>query len=125
MIVSQTKLIAKTSVQIAVKENVTPEFIGLLTEFIMKYRRGTGLSIENIKNDISFSGTLLQDSQRSFTEDSREPLVKFPEISNPEYHKTKGHPPKCLKSSIEKSKNTSVGNIQRTCRYCLVKGHII
>src|SRR4051794_10647880 len=75
--------VAKTSVQIAVKEDVTPEFIGLLTEFIMKYRRGTGLSIETIKNDISFSGTLLQDSQRFFTEDSREPLAELPEISNP------------------------------------------
>jgi hypothetical protein len=117
--------VAKTSVQIAVKEDVTPEFIGLLTEFIMKYRRGTGLSIETIKNDISFSGTLLQDSQRFFTEDSREPLAKLPEISNSEYHKTKGRPPKRLKSSIEESKNTSVGNIQRTCRYCLVKSHNI
>ncbi|PKK66299.1 hypothetical protein RhiirC2_714941 [Rhizophagus irregularis] len=102
---------AKTSVQIAVKEDVTPEFIGLLTEFIMKYHRGTGLSIENIKNDISFLGTLLQDPQRSFTENSREPLAELPEISNPEYHKTKGRPPKRLKSSIEESKNTSVGNI--------------
>ncbi|PKK69271.1 hypothetical protein RhiirC2_712788 [Rhizophagus irregularis] len=102
---------AKTSVQIAVKEDVTPEFIGLLTEFIMKYHRGTGLSIENIKNDISFLGTLLQDPQRSFTENSREPLAELPEISNPEYHKTKGHPLKHLKSSIKESKNTSVGNI--------------
>ncbi|CAB5123926.1 unnamed protein product [Rhizophagus irregularis] len=118
--------VVKTSVQIAVKEDVTPEFIGLLTEFIMKDRRETGLSIENIKNDISFLGTLLQDPQRSFTENSREPLAELPEISNPKYLKTKGHPFKRLKSSIEESKNTSVGNIQRTCRYCLVtKGHNI
>ncbi|PKY13633.1 hypothetical protein RhiirB3_496339 [Rhizophagus irregularis] len=121
-----TMSVAKTSVQIAIKEDVTPEFIGLLTEFIMKYRRRTGLSIENIKNDISISGTLLQDPQRSFTENSREPLAELPEISNPKYLKTKGHPSKRLKSSIEESKNTSVGNIQRTCRYCLVtKGHNI
>ncbi|CAB5211465.1 unnamed protein product [Rhizophagus irregularis] len=115
--------VVKTSVQIAVKEDVTPEFIGLLTEFIMKYHRGTGLSIENIKNDISFSGILLQDLQRSFTENSREPLAELPEISNPKYHKNKRS--KHLKSSIEESKNTSVENIQRTCRYCFVKGHNI
>ncbi|CAB4391165.1 unnamed protein product [Rhizophagus irregularis] len=78
----------KTSVQIAVKEDVISEFIGLLTE-----------------------NTLLQDPQRSFTENSREPLAELPEISNPEYHKTKGHPLKHLKSSIKESKNTSVGNI--------------
>ncbi|RGB28590.1 hypothetical protein C1646_673116 [Rhizophagus diaphanus] len=59
------------------------------------------------------------------TEDSREPLAELPEISNSEYHKTKGRPPKRLKSSIEESKNKFVGNIQRTCRYCLVKGHNI
>ncbi|CAB4384521.1 unnamed protein product [Rhizophagus irregularis] len=87
---SNAMSVAKTSIQIAVKEDVIPEFIGLLTEFIMKYRRRIGLSIENIKNDISFSNTLLQDPQRSFTENSKEPLAELPEISNPEYHKTKG-----------------------------------
>src|SRR2546423_1587870 len=43
--------VAKTSIQIAVMENSTSELIGILTEFIMKYRRSTGLSIEPIKND--------------------------------------------------------------------------
>ena len=52
-----TMSIAKTSIQIAVTENVTAELIGILTGFIMKYRRSTGLNIENTKNAISFSGT--------------------------------------------------------------------
>src|SRR5204863_5696112 len=49
--------VAKTSIQIAVTENVTAELIGILTQFIMKYRRSTGLSIENTESAISFSGT--------------------------------------------------------------------
>ena len=39
--------VAKTSIQIAVTENVTAELIGILTGFIIKYRKSTGLSIEN------------------------------------------------------------------------------
>ena len=40
--------IAKTSVQIAVAEGVTSELTGLLTEFIIKYHRNTGLNIEEV-----------------------------------------------------------------------------
>ncbi|CAG8755299.1 17715_t:CDS:2, partial [Rhizophagus irregularis] len=43
--------IAKTSIQIAITEGVTAELIGILTQFIMKYRRSTSLSIENKKPD--------------------------------------------------------------------------
>ena len=39
--------IAKTSIQIAVTVNATTELIGILTQFIMKYRRSTGLNIES------------------------------------------------------------------------------
>ena len=49
--------IAKTSIQIAVTENVTAELIRILTQFITKYRRSTGLSFENTESAISFSGT--------------------------------------------------------------------
>ena len=41
-----TMSVAKTSVQIAVSENTTSELIGILTQFIMKYRQGTGLGME-------------------------------------------------------------------------------
>ena len=49
--------VAKTSIQIAVTENATVELIGILIQFIMKYCRSTGLSIENTESAISFSGT--------------------------------------------------------------------
>ena len=49
--------VAKTSIQIAVTENVTAELIRNLTQFITKYRRSTGLSFENTESVISFSGT--------------------------------------------------------------------
>ena len=41
-----TMSVAKTSVQIAVVESATGELTGLLTQFIMKYRQGTGLGME-------------------------------------------------------------------------------
>ena len=49
--------IAKTSIQIAITENVTAKLIRILTQFIMKYRRSTSLSIENTECAIPFSGT--------------------------------------------------------------------
>ena len=49
--------IAKTSIQIAVTEDVTAELIRILTQSITKYRRSTGLSLENTESAISFSGT--------------------------------------------------------------------
>jgi hypothetical protein len=45
--------IAKMSIQIAVTKDVTAELIGILIQFIMKYRRSTSLSIE--KSTIFFS----------------------------------------------------------------------
>ncbi|CAB5093278.1 unnamed protein product [Rhizophagus irregularis] len=58
-----TMSIAKTSIQIAITEDVTAELIGILTQFIMKYRRSTGLSIEK-------STESLQDSQGSSIQDN-------------------------------------------------------
>src|ERR1044072_8899893 len=40
-----TMSVAKTSVQIAMAKGVTSEPIGLLTEFIIKYRQNTGLNV--------------------------------------------------------------------------------
>ncbi|RGB23357.1 hypothetical protein C1646_774629, partial [Rhizophagus diaphanus] len=53
----------------------------------MKYRRSTGLSIEK-------STESLQDLQESSIQDNLQPLSVLPDISNPEYHKPKGRPPK-------------------------------
>ncbi|CAB5203236.1 unnamed protein product [Rhizophagus irregularis] len=75
--------IAKTSIQIAVTEDVTAELIEILTQFIMKYRRSTGLNIEK-------STESLQDLQGSSIQDNPQPLSVLPDISNPEYHKPKG-----------------------------------
>ena len=47
--------VAKTSIQVVVMENATAELIGILIQFIMKYRQSPGLSIENTKNYLSFS----------------------------------------------------------------------
>ncbi|CAB5122944.1 unnamed protein product [Rhizophagus irregularis] len=75
--------IAKTSIQIAVTEDVTAELIRILTQFIMKYRRSTSLGIEK-------STESLQDLQGSSIQDNPQPLSVLPDISNPEYHKPKG-----------------------------------
>jgi hypothetical protein len=48
--------IAKTNIQIAITKDVTAELIEILKQFIMKYRKSTGLSIE--KSTISFSDTI-------------------------------------------------------------------
>jgi hypothetical protein len=48
-----TMSIAKTNVQIAVTEGATGELTGLLTQFIMKYRRATGLNIEKVQEGLS------------------------------------------------------------------------
>jgi len=62
--------VAKTSVQVAVAEGTTIELIGLLTQFITKYRCNTGLNINEIQKVIPHNNNI-------------------PEISNPEYHKPK------------------------------------
>uniref|UniRef100_A0A1D1YBG6 Putative zinc finger protein 012R n=1 Tax=Anthurium amnicola TaxID=1678845 RepID=A0A1D1YBG6_9ARAE len=114
--------VAKTGIQVAIAEGVTAELIEIITQFIMKYRRNTGLNVESTKNQFTFSA---QESftQESFTQEVRRPLVPLLNVSNPEYHRPKGRPPKRLKSSIEESKNLDV--VQRTCGYCSAKGHNI
>ncbi|CAB4443963.1 unnamed protein product [Rhizophagus irregularis] len=125
-----TMSVAKTCIQIAVTEDVTAELIGILTQFIMKYRRSTGLSIENTGSAVSFSGTeSLQDSQGSSIQNYHQPLSILPEISNPEYHKPKGRPPKRYRSVVENNHVTSGksndATVQKTCSYCSGKGHNI
>ncbi|CAB5197940.1 unnamed protein product [Rhizophagus irregularis] len=117
--------VAKTSIQITVTENVTDELITILIQFITKYRRNTGLSA------ISFPGTeLLQESQGSSIQDNQQPLLIFPEVSNPEYHRPKGRPPhKRYKSVVENdcviSGKSNETTAQKTCSYCSGKGHNI
>ncbi|RIB12625.1 hypothetical protein C2G38_2041674 [Gigaspora rosea] len=92
--------LAKTSVQIAVAEGVAAELVGCLIQFITKYCRNTGLG-----------------SHSNITE-----------VSNPEYHKPRGRPPKRLKSYIEEDKEIAKQHSnreQRTCSYCSGKGHNI
>ncbi|RGB23353.1 hypothetical protein C1646_774623, partial [Rhizophagus diaphanus] len=94
--------IVKTSIQIAVTEDVTAELIGILTYHILY---SIGLSFENTKNFIFFSGTeSLQDSQGSSIQDNLQLLSILPDISNPEYHKPKGQPPKWYKSMVENNR---------------------
>ncbi|CAG8553558.1 6768_t:CDS:2, partial [Rhizophagus irregularis] len=88
---------AKTSVQIAVIEGATGELTGLLTQFIMKYRRATGLNIEEVQE----------------------------EISNPEYHKPKGRSPKRYKAVTEMANKQNITSSSKTCSHCLEKGHNI
>ncbi|PKY53796.1 hypothetical protein RhiirA4_426285 [Rhizophagus irregularis] len=101
--------VAKTGVQIAVSENATAELIGILTQFIMKYRNNNGLGVKEIHHEI------------------RQPLSdlnSISEIANPEYHRTKGRPPKRYKSSVEINTSKSTTSV-KTCSYCLGRGHNI
>ena len=106
--------VVKTSVQIAVSENTTSKLIGILTQFIMKYRQGTGLDMKGTNEIRSLKRQPLSDSNYNISE-----------ISNPEYHRAKGRPPKRYKSLVE-HQNTSKSNSSfKTCSYCLGRGHNI
>ena len=117
--------VAKTSVQIAVAESVTGELTGLLTQFIMKYRRKMGLTVNEVQEVSSYDG-IKNDYQRQ----PLDPLVildnnSISEISNPEYHKPKGHPPKRYKARTEIANNQHISSSSKTCSYCLEKGYNI
>uniref|UniRef100_U9U337 Uncharacterized protein n=1 Tax=Rhizophagus irregularis (strain DAOM 181602 / DAOM 197198 / MUCL 43194) TaxID=747089 RepID=U9U337_RHIID len=96
--------LAKTSIQIlAVAESTTAELIGILMQFIMKYHNNTGLDIE-------------------------EPLDNIQILSNPKYHKAKGHPPKCYKLSVEDNNQTMAKSNEgglKTCSYYLSREYNI
>jgi hypothetical protein len=118
-----TMSVAKTSVQIAVAEGVSGELVGLLSQFIMKYRHSTGLNISEVQEIFSCDVT-----ENSCQRKPLEPLVvidnnSIPEISNPEYHKPKGRPPKRYKAPTENNQN--IPSSSRTCSCCQEKGHNI
>jgi len=126
-----TMSVAKTSIQVAIAEGVTPELIGLLTQFITKYHNNTGLNIEEVHHSISHFNDEIQESSSVSNNHQRQPFIELeerniPEISNPEYHKPKGRPPKRYKSSTEENnKNQHMPSSSKTCSYCLEKGHNI
>ncbi|CAB5130638.1 unnamed protein product [Rhizophagus irregularis] len=97
-----TMSLAKTSIQIAVAESATAELIGILMQFIMKYRNNTGLGIEEVYQFSSLQNNVLQESliNTEICNNTQQPLDNL-QISNPEYHKAKGRPPKRYKSSVQ------------------------
>ena len=124
-------LVAKTSIQVAIAEGITSELIELLTQFIMKYHHNTGLNIKEVHHSILHLNDEIQQESSSVTikDSCWQPLVELDscdilKISNPEYHKLKGHSLKWYKSSNEE-------NIQhislsfKTCNYYLEKGYNI
>ncbi|PKC58236.1 hypothetical protein RhiirA1_471281 [Rhizophagus irregularis] len=117
--------VAKTSVQIAVMEGAMGELTGLLSQFIMKYRNNIGLNINEVQETFSYNVT-----NNNCQWQPLEPLVivdnnSIPEISNPEYHKPKGRPPKRYKSQMEMTSKQNITSSSKTCSYCLEKGHNI
>ncbi|RIB05008.1 hypothetical protein C2G38_2047957 [Gigaspora rosea] len=108
-------------------EDVTAELTGLLTQFLMKYHRNTGLNIKEVhysmsqSNKIQESYSIVADSERQVL--SNNTSCNLPEISNPEYHKPRGRPPKRLKSAIEEDNNKHKLSSSKTCGYCQEKEH--
>src|SRR6266540_6253082 len=90
--------VAKTSVQIAVTEGVTSELIGLLTEFIIKYRQNTSLNIKEIYYVLPLNNEIQEPSSAIITDSCN--ILK---ISNLKYHKPKGRLLKHYKSSTEEN----------------------
>ncbi|CAG8754003.1 10176_t:CDS:2, partial [Cetraspora pellucida] len=107
-----TMSVAKTSVQVAVAEGVTSKLIELFTQFIMKHCRNTELNIEEtcqLKVGISGS-SVLKTNEHPLDND----ISNLPEITNPEYHKPRGCPPKHLKPSTEKNNNQYIASSSKT-----------
>ncbi len=111
--------VAKTSVQIAVVKGVTSELTGLLTEFIIKYRRNTSLNIEEVHYVSLLNNEIQEPSSATITDSCN--ILK---ILNPEYHKPKGRLLKRYKLSTEEN-NIQHITLSKTCSYCLEKGHNI
>src|SRR2546430_1264188 len=114
--------LAKTSIQITIAEGATEELIGTFMQFIIKYHNNTGLGINQT------SLTSLEQSnvlQKSFTNmeiynNQQQLLDNFPEVTNPEYHKAKEHPPKRYKSSVEVISSSVVKpkeSVFKSCSY--------
>ncbi|PKY48943.1 hypothetical protein RhiirA4_404904 [Rhizophagus irregularis] len=95
----------------------------------MKYRNNTGLGIEEVHQFSSLQNNVLQESHinTEICNNTQQPLDNL-QISNPEYHKAKGRPPKRYKSSVEDNNQTMAKSNEgglKTCSYCLGRGHNI
>ena len=113
-------------------EGITSELAGLLTQFIIKYCRNTGLDIEEVHHSISYLNDEIQEfsSVTIMNNCQRQPLIKLDdqnvsEISNPEYYKLKDCLLKCYKSSVKENNNRHISSSSKICSYCLEKGHNI
>ncbi|RIB29898.1 hypothetical protein C2G38_2027359 [Gigaspora rosea] len=120
--------VAKTSKQIAIEEGVTSELTGLLTQFITKYRRNTGLNIEKVYRPVLHS--INNQESPMLANNKRQPLsdnvsYNIIEILNPEYHNPRGRPPKHLKSATKEDNNLCKSQFSKTCSYWQEKGHNI
>ncbi|RIB19409.1 hypothetical protein C2G38_2181881 [Gigaspora rosea] len=112
--------IAKTCVQTAFTENTTSDLIGVMVQC---YNEQDHNPYNNEQYGDKFKLPLEEVEVDS----------NLHEVSNPEYHKPRGHPPKRLKSSIEISTDKyteSIVNSQdtvnlKTCGYCKEKGYNI
>ncbi|CAG8836887.1 8906_t:CDS:1, partial [Cetraspora pellucida] len=116
-----TMSLAKTSIQIAVSEGVAAELVGVLTQFITKYYRNTGLGIQKT-HSIQNEDMQTNASTSEIESDNRQSLINSgsrfntTEVSNPEYHKPRGRPPKRLKSYIEEDKENAKQHSNREQR---------
>jgi hypothetical protein len=119
--------VAKTSIQVAITEGITSELIRLLTQFITKYYHNTRLNIEKVYSISHFNDEIQGPSSittmNTLNNCQRQPLIEvevynIPKISNPEYHKPKGRPPKRYKLSTEENNNQHIPLSSKTCSYC-------
>ncbi|CAG8824839.1 6381_t:CDS:2, partial [Gigaspora margarita] len=123
-----TKSVVKTSMQIAIEEGITLELTRLLTQFITIYCCNTRLNIKNIYCSILH---LINDQELSMLANNKQQLLSdnvsynIIEISNPEYYKPRGYPPKCLKLATEKNYSLCKLQSSKTCSYCQKKKNII
>ncbi|CAG8584185.1 6416_t:CDS:2, partial [Racocetra persica] len=77
---------------------------------------------ENFEVDNNLPDPVIDTTQQPLTDLSS--VCNITKVSNPKYHKPRGHPPKRLRSSIEEDKENikqQSNREQRTCSYCSVK----
>ncbi|GBB93660.1 hypothetical protein RclHR1_22080002 [Rhizophagus clarus] len=86
-------------------------------QFNMKYCCNTGFGLEETCDLSSKTQSTIQIPLTSLDNNTNY------NISNPEYHRLKGRPPKRYKSSIEE--NTSKHTSSKKCSYCSDKEHNI
>ncbi|CAB5373968.1 hypothetical protein RhiirA1_479392 [Rhizophagus irregularis] len=89
----------------------------MLIQFNIKYQYSTGFGIEETQN------LSIETQSNSWIPLANLDTNNNYNISNPEYHRLKGKPPKRYKSSIEE--NSTKNALSKKCSYCLDKRHNI